>query len=132
MTWTSNKEERAALFNAMMNATEEIDIDALLHCAAAFFDSDTILKILNRGADIMKEDLHHRLPLEKAITNNNSKFLILIQVILFQTTNIYPFVQYNFSVFIIWHKIKAANFFFFRAFYPNKHVVVFGFGIFLF
>jgi hypothetical protein len=77
MTWTSNKEARAALMEAMMNATEEINIDALLHCAAAFFDSDTILKILNRGADVMKEDLHHRLPLEKAIANNNSKFLIL-------------------------------------------------------
>jgi hypothetical protein len=77
MIWTSNKVERAALMEAMMNGTEEIDKDALLHCAAAFFDSDTILQILNRGANIMKEDLHHRLPLEKAIVNKNSKFLIL-------------------------------------------------------
>jgi hypothetical protein len=79
MTWTSNKKERAKLMAAMMNGREEIDIDALLHCAAAFFDSNIILQILNRGANIMKEDLHHRLPLEKAIANNNSKFLILIK-----------------------------------------------------
>jgi hypothetical protein len=77
MTWTSNKEERAALMEAMMNGKEEIDTDALLHCAAAFFDSDTILQILHRGTNIMKEDLQHRLPLEKAIANNNSKFLFL-------------------------------------------------------
>jgi hypothetical protein len=49
-----------------------------LHFASAFCISNTILKILQRGADIMAVDSKNRLPLELAIANNNSKFLISI------------------------------------------------------
>jgi hypothetical protein len=77
MNLGSSKEEQEALMGIMMiDATGETDINAsLLHNATATCDRDTILKILQQGADIMAEDSQHRLPLEAAITNKNSKSL---------------------------------------------------------
>jgi ankyrin repeat protein len=62
----------------MMDGTNETTrINALLHSAAANCSKDTILKILQRGADIMAGDSNHRLPLEAAIANKNSKYIFL-------------------------------------------------------
>jgi hypothetical protein len=77
MTWTSCREKQAALIYAMMEYTEKIDVNALLNCAVTYCDRDTILKTLYWGADIMKADSTQMLPLEVAIVNKNSKFLVI-------------------------------------------------------
>jgi hypothetical protein len=109
MSWTSDKDERAALMKAMMYDTEEISNNALLHCAAAYSDSGTILELLNRGVDIMNEDLHHRLPLEKAIGNKNSKFLFTVvtkQCFIFLQTRLY--LNLNVTHTVYEYKFKVA------------------------
>jgi hypothetical protein len=77
MSWMSDKKERAAIMDYIIDATKEPNINGLLLCAAAHCDSDTILKILKRGADFMAKDLNHCLPLELAIAENNSKYPFL-------------------------------------------------------
>jgi hypothetical protein len=58
----------------MIEVAQESNMNVLLHSAAAFCERDTILNILQRGADIMAENANHRLPLEVAIDHKNSKF----------------------------------------------------------
>jgi ankyrin repeat protein len=62
----------------MIDGAEESNINELLHCAAAYCDRDTILQILQRGADIMAKDAKHCLPLEVAIINKNSELFFLM------------------------------------------------------
>jgi ankyrin repeat protein len=66
----------------MIDASEESNLNALLYCAAALCDRDTILKILQRGADIMAGNSNHRLPLEVAIAHKNSKYLFIALTII--------------------------------------------------
>jgi ankyrin repeat protein len=60
----------------------------LLQWAAANCDKSTMLMLLQLGADIMQADSLHRLPLEVAIHNNNSKssvsLLLTEQQVFFQ------------------------------------------------
>jgi ankyrin repeat protein len=60
----------------MIEVAQESNMNVLLHSAAACCDRDTILQLLQRGADIMAKDSKHCLPLEVAIANKNSKILI--------------------------------------------------------
>jgi hypothetical protein len=71
----------------MIKGTTTARFTELLHYAAANCDRDIILKILQRGADIMAEDSRHRLPLEMAIDYKNSKWDV------FCKSNIYFVVE---------------------------------------
>jgi hypothetical protein len=64
----------------MMEYTEKIDVNELLHCAVIYSDRNAILQTLNRGADIMKADSKQMLPLEVAIVNKNSKSLVITKL----------------------------------------------------
>jgi hypothetical protein len=70
----SDKKERAAIIIDIIGATKKPNIDGLLLWAAAYCDSDTILKILKWGADFMAK---HCLPLELTDAENNSKYPFL-------------------------------------------------------
>jgi ankyrin repeat protein len=61
----------------MNDASEESNVKLPLHCVAAFCDRDTILKSLQRGADILAGNSNHRLALEVAIDHKNSKYLFI-------------------------------------------------------
>jgi hypothetical protein len=80
MTWTSCREKRTALIYAMMEYTENVDVNALLHGAVAYCDREAILMTLICGADIMKADSKQMLPLEVAIVNKNSKSLVITKL----------------------------------------------------
>jgi ankyrin repeat protein len=79
--------EQSKLFEMIIDCTKEININrqhvnfengqTLLHYAAAHSSSDTILKILHRGGNLMVEDMKNCLPLEKALANKNSKLLFI-------------------------------------------------------
>jgi ankyrin repeat protein len=45
----------------------------LLHVAASNYSKEIIVKILNKGGNIMAEDTESSLPLALAIKNSNSK-----------------------------------------------------------
>jgi hypothetical protein len=79
------KEKKSKLKDIMLDAASYSNVNAKfkdymcmeLHDAVAQCNSDTILKILIRGEDIMETDSKQRLPLEVAIANKNSKFNII-------------------------------------------------------
>jgi hypothetical protein len=76
-----------------VDGREEMDMNALLHCAAAHCDRDTILKILRWGADIMAEDVEQHIVLEIAIANKNSKFPLIATCYIFLYKKYYHFTK---------------------------------------
>jgi ankyrin repeat protein len=88
---SSVAEEQSKLFEMIIDCTKEININrqhvnfengqTLLHYAAAHSSSDTILKILHRGGDLMVEDMNNCLPLEKALANKNGKLQFIKKIL---------------------------------------------------
>jgi ankyrin repeat protein len=50
----------------------------LLHVAASYYSKEIIVKILNKGGNIMAQDKKNWLPLQFAIKHSNSKLFSLI------------------------------------------------------